>query len=105
VAALRQAGVACTGANKTQILRALLSLSAVGHDTADLLVISLSSHGFEERGQPYAMPSDGLRGALEDTGLSIRTVEQRLQASRAGKRLLLIDACRERPATDTRGAE
>jgi len=105
LAALCQAGIARTDASKAQILRALLSLSAVGHDTADLLVVSISSHGFEERGQPYAMPSDGLRGALEDTGLSIGTVEQRLQDSRAGKRLLLIDACRERPATDTRGAE
>jgi len=105
LAALRQAGIARTDASKAQILRALLSLSAVGHDTADLLVVSISSHGFEERGQPYTIPSDGLRGALEDTGLSIRTVEQRLQDSRAGKRLLLIDACRERPATDTRGVE
>lgn len=101
--ALIKDGVQRVDAAKAHIMRSLLSITGVAGQPSDLLVVSISSHGFEERGVAYILPSDGLRGALEDTGLNLSSVELKLAQSKAGKRLLLIDACREQPVTGTKG--
>ena len=71
----------------------------------DLLVLSLSSHGFEERGTVYVMPCDGLRASLFATGIKLSDVEDAVGKSKAGKRLLVLDTCRENPLRDGRGGQ
>jgi hypothetical protein len=105
LAALKAAGVKTIAGRKTTILRQLLLVEKLPTEESDLLVVSLSSHGFEADGTAYAMPTDGLRGILEDTALDIGTIEKRLARSKAGKRLLILDACRERPSADGKGGD
>ncbi|MEM0914904.1 MAG: SUMF1/EgtB/PvdO family nonheme iron enzyme [Planctomycetota bacterium] len=105
LAALRAAGVAEIPGRKTSVLRQLLLVEKLPNAASDLLVVSISSHGFEEDGTAYAMPTDGLRGILGDTAIDLGTVEHRLARSKAGKRLLILDACRERPSADGKGGD
>jgi tetratricopeptide (TPR) repeat protein len=105
LANLTRAGVKRLPATKTRVLMTLQSVANLaGHET-DMLVVSFSSHGFEERGLGYVMPSDGSRGSLQETAIGLRTIEQKLDSSRAGKRLLLWDACREKTSRETRGSD
>ncbi len=105
LAALLRGGAQRRDAAKPDCLRALLTVRGISQDTRDLLVVSFSSHGFERASVAYTMPSDGLHDVLEETAISLNTVEQQLARSKAGKRLLLVDACRENPVTDTRSVE
>jgi Tfp pilus assembly protein PilF len=103
--ALVKAGVKRLPARKTRVLMTLQTVANLAGNEADLLVVSFSSHGFEERGRGYVMPSDGSRGSLQDTALSLRSIEEKLDSSKAGKRLLLWDACREKTSKETRGGD
>lgn len=105
LAALRAAGVERIAGRKTSVLRQLLLVEKLPAAASDLVVVSISSHGFEEGGTAYAMPTDGLRGILGDTAINLGTVETRLARSKAGKRLLILDACRERPSGDGKGGD
>jgi TPR repeat protein len=96
LAELRQAKVEVVDATRTRVMHKLAGLAAVPRTTADLLVVSLSSHGFEQAGTPYVLPADGSHADLGEDGISLTWVQSVLGASRAGKRLLLIDACREK---------
>lgn len=96
LAELKRAGASVRDAERTDLLRAFLKARDVAKEESNLLVCSLSSHGFEDRGQPYVMPSDGIRDLLADTAVSLQTIETNMQRSRAGHRLLLVDACQER---------
>ena len=100
LAALKDAGVRVEKASRSRLFNELARAVAVPQETADLVIVSLSSHGFEENGVPYVLPADGTRGFLADTGFSLKTVEDRLGRSKAGKRLLIVDACREKATGD-----
>ena len=98
--ALKDAGVRVERAMRSRLFTELLRVVQLPQESADLVIVSLSSHGFEEGGVPYVIPTDGTRGALGDTGFSLKTVEDRLGRSKAGKRLLIVDACREKATGD-----
>jgi formylglycine-generating enzyme required for sulfatase activity len=102
--ALRSAGVKCDIATKPILLQTLYSVSDLAAGGDDLLIMSLSSHGFEQDGMAYVLLSDGLHTDLQESGLSLTVIEQRLSRSKAGKQLLLVDACRENPTASSRGA-
>lgn len=103
--ALTQAGVQRVLATKTRVLLTLQAVANMAGAESDLLVVSFSSHGFEERTQPYVMPSDGAHGSLQETALSLKSVERKLADSKAGKRLLLVDACREKSSKESKGGD
>lgn len=103
LAALKAAGVTMGEAGKAKIFRQLQNVIALPQSEADLLVVALSSHGFEEKGTAYVMPADGVRAFLADTAINMTSIEEALAKSKAGKRLLLLDACRERPLAGGRG--
>ena len=86
-------------AAKTSILQALGAISQVPGNDSNLVIVSISSHGFERDRISYVMPGDGLFNFLDDTALRLDTVKRVLSRAQAGKRLLLVDACRERPLT------
>lgn len=105
LAALTKSGAQRVPATKTRVLLTLQTVANLAGAETDLLVVSFSSHGFEERAQAYVMPADGARGSLRDTALSLKSVEQKLSDSKAGKRLLLVDACREKASKESKGGD
>jgi len=95
--ALRQAGAQITGASRSEILKSLRQIAGAAEADHQMLVCAFCSHGVELESDPFVIPSDGIRGQLiKETAVPIRTVEQFLEESRAGHRLLLVDACQER---------
>ena len=102
LADLVKAGVVTNSANKSRILRAIFSARVKPKSSEDLLLVSFSSHGFEDpqTGVPYVLPQDGLLTSLSETAVSLIHIEAELDKSVAQKRLLLIDACRENTRTD-----
>lgn len=103
--ALKKSGVRVVDARRTVLLRELARLNLLAQSPSDLVLVSISSHGFEENGIPYAMPADGLRDFLADSAINLKTVENQLSRSKAGKRLLLVDACREKVSSDGKGGD
>ena len=102
LAALVQAGVVTNTASKSRILRAIFAARVKPKNAEDLVLVSFSSHGFEDpqSGIPYVIPEDGLLTSLSETAVSLINIESELDKSIAQKRLLLIDACRENTRTD-----
>ena len=101
---LEQAKVRRIPATKGQLLKAIQTMTESSTDTNALIVMSFSTHGFEKEGRAYVMPYDGDRNFIEDTGVHLQTVKAKLQEAKANKKLLIIDACRESPNAETRGA-
>ncbi|MFO0819464.1 MAG: SUMF1/EgtB/PvdO family nonheme iron enzyme [Pirellulales bacterium] len=100
---LRSAGATVSSAERAEILVQLEAARGKGQQATDLLVCSVSSHGFIDGRIPYVMPSDGLKNRLQLTAVSLDTIEGDLEQSRAGHRLLFVDACQERiPARTVR---
>ena len=93
---LKQSGAEVTAATKPKILQSLRIIGRIGSSRQDIVVVSFSTHGFESRSGVYLMPTDGLRGFLDDTAIFSGTVKDTIGKSRAGKKLLILDACRER---------
>jgi formylglycine-generating enzyme required for sulfatase activity len=100
---LLQAGVKVTRtATRANVLRTFLEVKRVGQNVQDILVCFFSSHGFQQPSAAYIMPSDGIRSLLVETAVPLATIEDQMghpeTGSKAGHRLLLIDACQERVA-------
>lgn len=93
---LRRAGAKITTADRSRILLTLRQVKGIAQDPSNLLICSFSSHGFQDRADPYVMPSDGVRDLLAETAVPLKTIETMMQDSKAGHRLLLVDACQER---------
>jgi formylglycine-generating enzyme len=70
-----------------------------------LILISISTHGFTGAdNMAYALPKDGDPELLDQTAVSIKTVNDFLTGSKATKKILLVDACREDTARGEKGA-
>lgn len=93
---LRKRGVHVIPATETSLLKSITQVSGIAANESDVLVVGISSHGFDDGTVPYVMPSDGLRNFLDRTAIRLRDIENTMQKSRAGHRLLLVDACQER---------
>jgi formylglycine-generating enzyme required for sulfatase activity len=91
-------------ATRNELFPAISAITRSSTDTNALIVMSFSTHGFEKEGRAYVMPVDGNREFIEETGIPLQTVKARLQEAKANKKLLIIDACRESPQAQTRGA-
>ena len=61
-------------------------------------VFFFSGHGFAEQGTNYLATYEASMANLASSGLSLRTVEERLKASGAPRQVMLVDACRDEPA-------
>ena len=103
LAQLQQAGAKVQPAGKSGILTALVEVVEIARSDAAVLVCAISSHGHEFRDTPYVMPTDGSRRFPAETAVSLTTIDQTLQESKAGHRLLLVDACQERISVKTTG--
>jgi formylglycine-generating enzyme required for sulfatase activity/uncharacterized caspase-like protein len=101
---LRLAEAVVSTADRSEILSRLEKLRSIPAKDSSLLVCSVSSHGFIVDGRPYVMPSDGLKSRLKYTAVELDLVEDDMEQSKAGNRLLFVDACQERVAAKAIGA-
>ncbi len=100
---LVEAGASVGAAKRVELLDALDATVRDASAPEGLLVVSVGSHGFEEKGTAYVMPSDGRRKYVGSTGVSVQSVKDTLREARANKRVLILDACRETLGTEVRG--
>ncbi len=112
---LEDVGIVPVDATKAKILKSLREVVDVTKTTqptpdtlrSDFLVISISSHGFQEsNGRNYIIPQDGLLSDLVGMGIDLKaSIESKVSDAGASKKLILIDACRnEVEAEDSRRA-
>lgn len=80
-------------ATRSDFFDAFQALESVATTPESLAIVSFSSHGCEFDGKPYLCPQDAVASEPE-TFISLLTVERKLDALPARKRLLLVDACR-----------
>ncbi|HND56033.1 MAG TPA: hypothetical protein PLV92_26640, partial [Pirellulaceae bacterium] len=100
---LAEAGAKVATADRSQVLLQLEQVCGVSQKSTDLLVCAVSSHGFTAGGSAYFLPADGVRTKLSQTGVSLNEFETEMERSKAGHRLLLVDACQERVQTKAVG--
>ena len=93
---LRKDGVEVRPATKSDILNSLTIATRMPVSATEMVIVSISSHGFEDRDGIYVMPADGLRNYLSDTAIRSRVLTDTISKSRAGKKIVILDACRER---------
>jgi hypothetical protein len=101
---LKLAGAHFIEPTKINILRTINKVSQIANNSEDLVLMTVSTHGFEKDGHAFVMPSDGDMNFISSTGVSMETIKSTLRNSKAQKRILIIDACRETPVTQTRGS-
>ena len=89
--------------DKLNILKAVkYACDNAGADS--LIIISIATHGFTGTdGKSYILPADGDPDLLADTAISVERINELLARSKATKKLLIVDACRERTGLEVRG--
>jgi hypothetical protein len=93
--ALLQAGAQRVAAQKSWILRHLLrQRNATGQ--RGVFVVAFATHGFSDQGQDFLVGQDSVRGFIHDTGIKVDLVFDQAAQATAPRRLVLLDACRER---------
>ncbi len=99
--ALRGAGAEITSAHQTEIYTRLdAQRRAAG--AGGLLVAALATHGFSDQGGDFLVAEDSLRRRIERTGVAVAEMFDDVARSPSPRRLVLLDACRERLSADTR---
>jgi hypothetical protein len=101
--ALQAAGVHPVDAAKISLLKILGRLGDIATHEGDMVLVAISSHGFEQDGTAYVMPADGLYEELRESAIQVATLERTLGRLAARKRLLFLDACREAPRLGVKG--
>lgn len=73
-------------------------LTTAGEGTGDrgLFIVSLATHGFNDQGLDYLVASDSLKRRIVRTGVAVSELFDDVSQSSAPRRLVLLDACRER---------
>lgn len=70
---------------------------------SDNLWFFFAGHGRRERDRDYLLPLDADPGNVEETGIAVRYIVERLRKSGAENVILLLDACRNEGARDGQG--
>ncbi|WP_414543856.1 SUMF1/EgtB/PvdO family nonheme iron enzyme [Nostoc sp. CCY0012] len=79
-------------ANLLRVLRQLFEISFMG--AGDNFWFFFSGHGIRHAGRDYLMPCDGDPEDIENTGIAINYVTERLRRCGADNVVLILDACR-----------
>jgi hypothetical protein len=70
--------------------------------TEGLLILSVASHGFSAQGEDYLVASDSRRNHISSTGIKVAEVLDDVARAKSPRRIVLLDACRERLSSETR---
>jgi hypothetical protein len=104
LAQLRQAGVQFSKAERKDVLKAVKTACEKASDERGLLVMAFSTHGYQQAGLVYLMPTDGESSDLPGTAVPVESVKNSLGTlAKAGKRILIVDACREPRESSAKG--
>ena len=91
-------------ATRGAIVRTFHQLSETIDPDQGTLVFYFSGHGFAIAGKNYLAPVSASESDLAREGLAVDEVEQLMQSSKARRKLMLLDACRNDPSSDSKGA-
>jgi len=99
----RSGAIVIWQASKADILSCLSHLVGQHSGRSGLLVVSVASHGIIAKGDDYILGSDAVYEFLPETGLRTATLLDITSRAPSARRLILIDACREKITEDARG--
>lgn len=99
---LSGAGVRRAQAHLTTVYRSLAQLRAESGPEG-LLVVAVATHGFSDQGGDYLIAADSLLERPEHTGVKVEVLFDDVARAVSPRRLVLLDACRERLTQGTRG--
>jgi hypothetical protein len=101
---LIQAGAFRKGARHSDIYEFLTELT-ITSGPRGLVLLTVATHGVSDQGVDVLVASDSRRNHMVRTGVAVSDLFNELAGARAERRLVLLDACRERLTQDTRGVE
>ncbi len=98
---LLNAGVRQTRATQAEVYT---QLAAGGKRTGPrgLFVVALATHGFNDQGDDFLVGADSRWRRIQRTGIAVAEVFDDVARAKAPRRLVFLDACRERLSADTR---
>jgi hypothetical protein len=74
-------------------------------EEAGFFVLTAATHGVSDQGGDFLLATDSLRNRILRTGVAVAEVFDEVTRAGAGRRLVLLDTCRERLSQGTRGVE
>lgn len=92
---LIDAGARTQEAGRSDLFR-LLGKQALASGPSGLFITTVATHGFSKEGQDSLVTWDAVRADLAKTGFLVADLLEKVAEARAPRRLVLIDACRER---------
>lgn len=99
--ALLGAGASQQTPNMTDIYRMLGDLP-VETGPKGLFILSVATHGFSDQGTDFIVAADSRRRRIARTGIPVAEIFDDVSRARSPRRIVLIDACRERLSVETR---
>ncbi len=69
-----------------------------------LLVVALATHGFSDQGGDFLVAEDTRKRRITLTGVPVNVLFDDVSRAKAPRRIVLLDACRERLSKDTRSS-
>ncbi len=99
---LRDAGASVTSARQVDVY-ARLDRQRKAAGAGGLFLAAFATHGFSDQGGDFLVAADSLRRRIVRTGVAVNELFDDVARSRCSRRLVLLDACRERLSADTRG--
>jgi parallel beta-helix repeat protein len=100
---LRANGAAVEGASLSGAYRLLERLGGLS-SPGGLFALAVATHGFSEGGRDYLVFADSVRKRVAQTGMPADALFEEVADARASRRLVFLDACRERLLAETRSA-
>jgi hypothetical protein len=101
---LMELGTSRQGARQSDIYRAFNELAATSASQG-LVIVTIATHGVSDQGGDFLVASDSLAYRTLRTGIAVSELFDDVARSPAKRRLVLLDACRERLTQGTRGTE
>lgn len=98
---LKSAGAVCEAPRLREVYRLAGNLGQSG-TSRGLFILALATHGFSEQGADLLIAADSLQDHPLKTGIEVRHLFEVAASAVAPRRLLLLDACRERLQGETR---
>ncbi|MDH3215168.1 MAG: caspase family protein [Candidatus Krumholzibacteria bacterium] len=98
---LLSAGAIQQSANQAEVI-ALLGDRPTKAGPKGLFVLTLATHGFSDQGADYLVAADSRRRRIARTGVKVDELFDDVSRATSPRRIVLIDACRERLLADTR---
>ena len=104
LAALLAAGAKREVPRMREVYRLATQLSQAGGERG-IFVLAASTHGLSESGGDFLIAFDSLRERLFKTAIEVKDLFESAATAVAGRRLVLLDACRERLSQGTKSIE